>query len=94
MTAQSSKSGIELKLKKVALLFQKTANNHEQSTIKPIKIDPKANLEIIMDTFQNHKSVQKIEVANFHSKSSLKLNSVSELDVRREILFQKIYQKR
>ena len=94
MTAQSSKSGIELKLKKVALLFQKTANNHEQSTIKPIKIDPKANLESIIDTLQNHKSAQRIEVANFHSKSSLKLNSVRELDVKREISFQKIYQKR
>ena len=42
--------------------------------LKPTKIDPKVNL------------VQRIRSANFHSKSSLKLNSVSELDVKNEIL--------
>ena len=54
--------------------------------LKPTKIDPKANLESIIDTFQNHESVQRIKLANFHCKSSLKLNSVSELDVKKEIL--------
>ena len=54
--------------------------------LKPSKIDPKANLESIIDTFQNHESVQRIKLANFHSKSSLKFNSVSELDVKKEIL--------
>ena len=54
--------------------------------LKPTKIDPKANLESIIDTFQNHESVQRIKLANFHSKSSLKFNSVSELDVKKEIL--------
>ena len=54
--------------------------------IKPTKIDPKANLESIIDTFQNHESVQRIKLTNFHSKSSLKFNSVSELDVKKEIL--------
>ena len=42
--------------------------------LKPTKIDPKANLESIIDTFQNHESVQRIKLANFHSKSSLKFN--------------------
>ena len=42
--------------------------------LKSTKIDPKANL------------VQRIRLAKFHSKSSLKLNSVSELDVKNEIL--------
>ena len=51
--------------------------------LKPTKIDPKANLESIIDTFQNHESVQRIK---FHSKSSLNFNSVSELDVKNEIL--------
>ena len=54
--------------------------------LKPTKTDPKANLESIIDTFQNHESVQRIKLANFHSKSSLKFNSVSELDVKKEIL--------
>ena len=54
--------------------------------LKPTKIDPKANLESIIDIFQDHESVQRIKLANFHSKSSLKFNSVSELDVKKEIL--------
>ena len=53
--------------------------------LKPTKIDPKANLESITDTFQNHESVQRIKLANFPSESSLKFNSVSELDVKKEI---------
>ena len=54
--------------------------------LKPTKTDPKTNLESIRDTFQNHESVQRIKLANFHSKSSLKFNSLSELDVKKEIL--------
>ena len=54
--------------------------------LKPTKIDSKANLESIIDTFQNHESVQRIKLANFHTKSSLKCNSVSEIDIKKEIL--------
>ena len=54
--------------------------------LKPTKIYSKANLESIIDTFQNHKSVQRTKLTNFHSKSSLKFSSVSELDVKKEIL--------
>ena len=54
--------------------------------LKPTKIDPKANLECIINIFQNHNSVQRIKLANFHSKFSFKLNSVSDLDVKKEIL--------
>ena len=54
--------------------------------IKSTKINPKANLESIIDIFQNHESIQRIKVVNFPSKSSLKFNSVSELDVKKEIL--------
>ena len=53
--------------------------------LKPTKIDPKANLESITDTFQNHESVQRIELTNFQYKSNLKFNSVSELGVKKEI---------
>ena len=54
--------------------------------LKPTKIDPKVNLESITDTFQNHESVQRIELTNFQYKSNLKFNSVSELGVKKEIL--------
>ena len=54
--------------------------------LKSMKIDPKVNVESIINTFQNHESVQRIKSANFHSKSSLKFNSFSELDVKNEIL--------
>ena len=54
--------------------------------LKSTKIDPKANLESIINIFQNHESVQRIKLANFHSKSCLKFNRVSGLDVKKEIL--------
>ena len=55
--------------------------------LKPTKINPKANLESIIETFQNYESVQRIKLPNFHSKSSLKFNSVSEPDVKKEIVY-------
>ena len=54
--------------------------------LKPTKTDPKVYLKGITDTFQNHESVQRIRLANFHCKSSLKFNSVCRLDVKKEIL--------
>ena len=54
--------------------------------LKPTKIDPKANLESRINTFQSHEDVHRIKLGNFHSKSTLKFNSVSELDVKKEIL--------
>ena len=54
--------------------------------LKPTRTDIKPNLESIISTFQNHEIVQKIWEAIFHSKSSLKLNSASKLDVKKEIL--------
>ena len=47
--------------------------------LKPTEIDPKVNLKSIINTFQKHKSVQVIKLASFHSTSSLKFDSVSEL---------------
>ena len=52
----------------------------------PTKIEPKANLESIINAFQSHESIQRIKLENLHSKSSLKFNSVSELVVSKEIL--------
>ena len=54
--------------------------------LKLTKTDPKANLESIINTFRNHKSVQRIKLANLHSEPSLKFNSVNELDVKKETL--------
>ena len=51
------------------------------------KTDPKSNQESMLNIFQNHESVQRIKLANFHSKSSLKFNSVSKLDIKKEILY-------
>ena len=52
----------------------------------PTKIEPKANLESIINAFQSHESIQRVKLENLHSKSSLKFNSVSELVVSKEIL--------
>ena len=60
-------------------------NKKNWKTIKSF-FSNKANLESIIDTSQNHESVPRIKLANFHSKSSLKFNCVSELDVKKEIL--------
>ena len=46
--------------------------------IKPTKLDPSANLESIIDIFQNHENAQRIKLANFFSKSNLNFNSVTE----------------
>ena len=61
------------------------ANITTHLKLKPTKIDPKVNLESITDIFQNHESVQRIELINFQYKSNLKFNSVSELGVKKEI---------
>ena len=47
------------------------------------KIDPKADLENVINTFQNHEIVQRIKLVNFHNKSSLKFENVSELDLNK-----------
>ena len=40
--------------------------------------NPKVNLKSIINTFQNSESVWGNNLSNFHSKSSLKLESVSK----------------
>ena len=61
-------------------------DNTTHLKLKLTKIDPKTNLRSIMDTLQNHESVQRTRLANFHCKSSLKFNCVGGLDVKKEIL--------
>ena len=50
--------------------------------LRPIEIEPKANLGSIIYTSQNQESVQGIKFANFHFKSILRFNRVGELDVK------------
>ena len=40
----------------------------------------------LLDTFKNHKSVQRIKLANFHSYSTFNFSKVTESEVRKEIL--------
>ena len=52
-------------------------NNHFTNVtthlkLKSTNINLKTNLESIINTFQNHESVQRINLTNFHSKFSLK----------------------
>ena len=54
--------------------------------LKENKISHREELMNILDTFKNHKSVQRIKLANFHSYSTLNLSKVTESEVREEIL--------
>ena len=50
--------------------------------LKTNKISNREELANILDTFKNHKSVQKIKLANFHSYSTLNFSKVTENKVR------------
>ena len=53
--------------------------------LKANKISRRGELVNILDTFKNHKSVQRIKLANFHSYSTLNFSKVTESEVRKEI---------
>ena len=54
--------------------------------LKANKISHREELVNILDTFKNHKSVQRIELVNFHSYSTLNFSKVTESEVRKEKL--------
>ena len=54
--------------------------------LKANKISHREELVNILDTFKNHKSVQRIKLGNFHSYSTLNFSKVTESEVRKEIL--------
>ena len=54
--------------------------------LKTNKISNREELVNILDTFKNHKSVQRIKLANFHSYSTLNFSKVTENKVRKDIL--------
>ena len=71
--------------------LDKIMNNHSTNNIidikvKSTKVDPKPIFESMIDAFQNCKRIQRIMLAIWNSKSSLKFENVSEHDVRKEIL--------
>ena len=45
---------------------------------------PKANLQSLKNTFQNHEYAQRIKFAKFHSKFSLKFENVTKLDIKKK----------
>ena len=54
--------------------------------LKANKISHQEELVNILDTFKNHKSVQRIKLANLHTYSTLNFSKVTESEVRKEIL--------
>ena len=48
-------------------------NKTKHMNLKANKISHRKELMNILDTFKNHKSVQRIKLPNFHSKSTLRL---------------------
>ena len=54
--------------------------------LKANKISHREELVNILNTFKNHKSVQRIKLANFHYYSTLDFSKVTESEFRKEIL--------
>ena len=54
--------------------------------LKANKISHREELVNKLNTFKNHKSVQRIKLANVHSYSTLNFSKVTESEVRKEIL--------
>ena len=61
-------------------------NITKHMNLKTNKISNREELVNILDTFKNHKSVQRIKLANFHSYSTLNFSKVTESKVRKDIL--------
>ena len=54
--------------------------------LKANNISHREELVNILNTFKNHKSVQRINLANFHSYSTLNFSKVTESEFKEEIL--------
>ena len=61
-------------------------NITKHMNLKANKISHQEELVNILDTFKNHKSVQRIKLANLHTYSTLNFSKVTESEVRKEIL--------
>ena len=72
---------------KIATIMNRYFTNiTKHMNFKANKISHQEELVNILDTFKNHKNVQRINVANFHSYSTLNFSKVTESEVRKEIL--------
>ena len=72
---------------KIATIMNRYFTNiTKHMTLKTNKISQRQELVNILDTFKNHKSVQGIKLANFHSYSTLNFSKVTKCEVRKEIL--------
>ena len=65
---------------------EKFTNITKHIKLKANKMSHREELVNILDTFKNHKSVQRIKLANFHSYGTLNFSKVTESEVRKEIL--------
>ena len=72
---------------KIATILNRYFTNiTKYMNLKANKISHREELVNILNTFKNHKSVQRIKLANFHSYSTLNFSKVTESEVRKEIL--------
>ena len=72
---------------KIATIMNRYFTNiTKHMNLKANKISHREELVNILNTFKNHKSVQRIKLANFHSYSTLNFSKVTESEVRKEIL--------
>ena len=72
--------------RKIATIMNRYFTNvTKHMNLKADKINHREELVNILDTFKNHMSVQRIELANFHS-CTLNFSKVTEREVRKEIL--------
>ena len=70
----------------VTIMNRYFTNITKHMNLKTNKISHREELVNILDTFKNHKSVQRIKLANFHSYSKLNFSKVTESEVKKEIL--------
>ena len=72
---------------KIATIMNRYFTNlTKHMNFKVNKISHREELVNILDTFKDHKSVQWIKLANFHSYSTLNFSKVTESKVKKEIL--------
>ena len=72
---------------KIATIMSRYFTNiTKHMNLKANKISRQEKLVNMLDKFKNHKSVQWIKLANFHSYSKLNFSKVTESEVSKEIL--------
>ena len=70
----------------VTIMNRYFTNITKYMNLKANKISHQEELVNILDTFKNHKSVERIKLANFYSYNTLNFSKVTESEVKKEIL--------